>query len=74
MEQSRAYQQRHHEQALKDPMYRLEGMMSVEIEYLMMNMPVFQEYHSLVVTPLKTEVIHYYYKEPIKKKRSNKYD
>ena len=45
MEQSRAYQQRHHEQALKDPMYRLEGMMSVEIEYLMMNMPVFQEYH-----------------------------
>jgi len=73
MQQSRAYQQRHHEEALKDPMYRLEGMMSVMFEEILMNMPVSQEYHPPVVIPLKTEVIHYYYKEPIKKKRYSKY-
>jgi len=67
MELSRAYMQRHHEEALKDPMYRLEGMLDVLREEVMMNMPVFPEIKPPEVIPLKTEVI-YRYAEPVKKK------
>ena len=66
--------QRHHEQAVREnPLYRLEGMLDVLREDLMMNMPVFPEIKPPEVIPLKTEVIHRY-AEPVKKKRYSKYD
>ena len=71
MEIPRAQMQRHHEQALQDPMYRMEGMMDVLREEIMMNMPVFVETEPPIVIPQKIIVKHHYI-EPVKKKRDLK--
>ena len=73
MELSRAYMQRHHEEALKNPMYRMEGMMDVLGEEIMMNMPVIPEIQPPEVIPLKIIVKHHYLQPTIVSSKSKDY-
>ncbi len=68
MELSHAEMQKYHYQALReDPMYRMEFMMDVLREEMMMNMPVYHEPEPPQIIPQKIIVKHHY----IQQKESN---